>query len=69
VWTASQIQRSAIGKDVTDFRHVADSILKAAKVSLMVGICRDDYERESNIMRLYLALCRFAPFPIMLMGD
>jgi hypothetical protein len=63
VWTASQIQRSAIGKDVTDFRHVADSILKAAKVSLMVGICRDNYERESNIMRLYLALCRFAPFP------
>ena len=63
VWTASQIQRSAIGKDITDFRYVADSILKAAKVSLMVGICRDNYERESDILRLYLAICRFAPFP------
>jgi hypothetical protein len=63
VWTASQIQRSAIGKDVTDFRHVADSILKAAKVSLMVGICRNDYEREADDLRLYIALCRFAQFP------
>lgn len=63
VWTASQVQRSAIGKDVLDFRYVADSILKAAKVSLMVGICRDNFEREADVLRLYLAICRFAPFP------
>lgn len=63
VWTASQVQRGAIGKEVLEFRDVADSILKAAKVDLMVGLCRDEEEREADIVRLYVAACRYAPFP------
>ena len=63
VWTASQVQRSAIGKQVLEFRDVADSILKAAKVDLMVGLCRDEEEREADLVRLYVAACRYAPFP------
>jgi len=63
VWTASQVQRAAIGKEVIEFRDVADSILKAAKVDLMVGLCRNAEEREADVLRLIVSVCRYAPFP------
>ena len=63
VWTASQVQRGAIGKQVIEFRDVADSILKVAKVDLMLSLCRDEEERSVDLLRIYVAACRFAPFP------
>jgi len=64
VWTASQVQRAAVGKELLEFTDVAESILKAAKVDLMVALCRTDDEREADLMRFYIPCCRFAGFPV-----
>jgi len=63
VWTASQVQRNAIGNEVLEFKDVADSILKVAKVDLMVSLCRNEEEREVDVVRLYVSACRYAKFP------
>jgi len=61
VWTASQVQRAALGKELLEFRDVADSIRKAAIVDLMVAICQTEEEIEIQQHRLFVALCRYAP--------
>lgn len=61
VWTASQVQRAALGKELLEFRDVADSIRKAAIVDLMVATCQTEEEQEVGQHRLFVALCRYAP--------
>ena len=61
VWTASQVQRQAIDREILTMSDVAESIQKASKVDLMVAVCQNEDERETDMLRLYIAACRYAP--------
>ena len=60
VWTASQIKVSAIDHEYIRMWDAAESYLKAAKIDLMIAICSDEQEAASDLLRLYVAACRYA---------
>lgn len=61
VWTASHVNRAAVGKELLESRDVRDSIRKAAIVDLMIAICQTEEEAQAEQIRLFIALCRYAP--------
>ena len=61
VWTASQVQRDAMDKEVIGMGRIDKSIDKVSKVDLLLSLNQDDDEAESDLFRWYVAACRHAP--------
>ena len=58
VWTATQANRAALGKEVITMKDIAESIKKAAIADVIVAICQTWEEEQNEQVRLFLAKIR-----------
>jgi len=58
VWTATQANRSALGKEIITMKEIAESIRKAAIADVIVAICQTREEEQQELARLFLAKIR-----------
>jgi len=66
MWTATWANRESLEKKVVTMGDIAESFKKAGIADLGVAICGSEEERQSGILRLYTAFCRFASAGVML---
>jgi len=58
VWTATQANRSALGREIITMKEIAESIKKAAIADVIVAICQTWEEEKNEQARLFLAKIR-----------
>jgi len=58
VWTATQANRKALGKEIITMKEIAESIRKAAIADVIIAICQTWEEEQNEQARLFLAKIR-----------
>jgi replicative DNA helicase len=66
IWTASQVNRSGIGKEDVDMEDIASGFGKVFPLDLMLGISATKQERIQKVMRLTTLKSRLGPVGEML---
>ena len=58
IWTATQANRSALGKEVITMKEIGESIRKAAIADAIAAICQTREEEQNELARIFLAKLR-----------
>lgn len=59
-WTGSQANKEALSQQVITAANVAESYKKVGICDVLVAICRTEEEKQAEMVRLYVAACRYA---------
>ena len=66
VWTATWANRDSLSQKVVTMEGIAESFKKAGIADLGIAICGTEEERQSGLVRLYTAFCRFTQSGVIL---
>jgi hypothetical protein len=58
VWTATQANRSALGKEIITMKEIGESIRKAAIADAIAALCQTREEEQNGLCRIFLAKLR-----------
>lgn len=65
-WTGSQANKEALSQQVVTAANVAESYKKVGICDVLIALCRTDEEKEANMVRMFIAACRYATDGVLL---